>query len=91
MEQHPAIGKARTLAHLGTLGGGNHFVEVCLVEGDQVWLMLHSGSRGVGNRIGTYFINLAKEDMRSVERNLPDKALAYLREGTSLFDRYVRG
>ena len=77
------------LAHLGTLGTGNHFIEVCLDEEDHVWIMLHSGSRGVGNRIGSYFIELAKEDMRRWFVNLPDQDLAYLPEGTEHFDDYV--
>jgi tRNA-splicing ligase RtcB len=74
---------------LGTLGGGNHFIEVCLDERDRVWFMLHSGSRGVGNRIGSYFIELAKKDMKHHLANLPDKDLAYLSEGTQHFDDYV--
>ena len=76
-------------AHLGTLGTGNHFIEVCLDESDRVWMMLHSGSRGVGNRIGSYFIELAKKDMRHLISNLPDRDLAYLEEGTEHFDEYV--
>jgi tRNA-splicing ligase RtcB len=64
---------------LGTLGTGNHFVEVCLDEEDRVWIMLHSGSRGIGNRIGSYFIELAKQDMRKWFINLPDEDLAYFR------------
>ena len=80
---------ARTVTHLGTLGTGNHFIEVCLDEADHVWVMLHSGSRGVGNRIGSYFIELAKEDMRRWFVNLPDQDLAYLPEGTEHFDDYV--
>ncbi len=76
--------------HLGTLGTGNHFIEVCLDEDDRVWFMLHCGSRGVGNRIGTHFIELAKQDMRSTWTiNLPDANLAYLPEGTPHFDDYV--
>jgi tRNA-splicing ligase RtcB len=75
--------------HLGTLGGGNHFVEVCLDENGAVWVLLHSGSRGVGNAIGSYFIELAKEDMRTWMVNLPDRDLAYLPEGTAHFDEYV--
>lgn len=74
---------------LGTLGGGNHFIELCLDEGDNVWVMLHSGSRGIGNKIGMHFINEAKEDMRVHFINLPDKDLAYLSEGTEKFDKYV--
>jgi tRNA-splicing ligase RtcB len=69
--------------------GGNHFVEVCLDEAGAVWLMLHSGSRGVGNAIGTYFIELAKQDMRRHFINLPDSDLAYLSEGTRHYDDYV--
>ena len=75
--------------HLGTLGTGNHFIEVCLDEADRVWFMLHSGSRGVGNKIGTYFIELAKQDMRQHLANLPDADLAYLEEGAAHFDDYV--
>ena len=88
--KHPAIGRANSLIHLGTLGTGNHFIELCLDEQDRVWIMLHSGSRGVGNRIGTWFIEKAKEDMGVHLRNLPDHDLAYLREGTTLFDDYVQ-
>jgi RNA-splicing ligase RtcB len=65
----------------GSLGTGNHFIEVCLDEGGSVWVMLHSGSRGVGNRIGRYFIELAKKDMERHCISLPDKDLAYLEEG----------
>jgi tRNA-splicing ligase RtcB (3'-phosphate/5'-hydroxy nucleic acid ligase) len=75
--------------HLGTLGTGNHFIEICLDEADRVWLMLHSGSRGIGNAIGQHFIELAKEDMRRWFINLPDQDLAYLPEGTSHFDEYL--
>lgn len=74
---------------LGSLGSGNHFIEICLDENDQVWVMLHSGSRGVGNHIGTYFINLAREEMKTYYINLPDKDLAYLSEGTESFNDYV--
>jgi tRNA-splicing ligase RtcB len=73
----------------GTLGGGNHFVELCIDQKDELWLMLHSGSRGIGNAIGTYFIEKAKDDMRRHETNLPDKDLAYLSEGSTLFDDYL--
>jgi tRNA-splicing ligase RtcB len=88
-DQHPRIGAGNDLVHLGTLGTGNHFIEVCLDERDHVWFMLHSGSRGVGNRIGSYFIELAKRDMQRHIKDLPDKDLAYLREGTEHFDDYV--
>jgi tRNA-splicing ligase RtcB len=87
--KHPKIGRGAHVHHLGTLGTGNHFIEVCLDERDQVWFMLHSGSRGVGNRIGSYFIELAKEDMRRWYINLPDQDLAYLAEGTEHFTDYV--
>ena len=80
---------AHPSAHLGTLGTGNHFIEVCLDESDRVWLMLHSGSRGIGNRIGSYFIELAKKDMRHHLNNLPDRDLAYLEEGAEHFNEYV--
>jgi tRNA-splicing ligase RtcB len=75
---------------LGTLGTGNHFVEVCLDETETVWFMLHSGSRGAGNRIGSYFIELAKQDMRKLFVNLPDEDLAYFPEGTEHFNDYFQ-
>lgn len=76
------------MLQMGTLGGGNHFIEVCLDEEDRVWVMLHSGSRGVGNQIGRKYIALAKEDMKIHFINLPDQDLAYLSEGTQHFDEY---
>ena len=88
-EKHPKVRKANSLNHLGTLGTGNHFIEICLGEDDSVWCMLHSGSRGVGNRIGSYFIELAKSDMRTRMINLPDKDLAYFSEGVEHFRDYV--
>jgi tRNA-splicing ligase RtcB len=88
--KHPRLGKGNDLNHLGTLGTGNHFIEICLDEADGVWIMLHSGSRGVGNRIGQFFIELAKEDMRRWMVNLPDQDLAYLPEGTDHFNAYVK-
>ena len=88
-ERHPKLGHGNDINHLGTLGTGNHFIEVCLDEREVVWFMLHSGSRGVGNRIGSYFIELAKKDMRRHVANLPDENLSYLREGTQHFDDYV--
>ena len=89
--RHPRMEKAARKAphHLGTLGTGNHFIELCLDEADRVWVMLHSGSRGIGNQIGQYFIEKAKEDMRRWFINLPDQDLAYLVEGSSNFDDYV--
>ncbi|THF66843.1 RtcB family protein [Pseudothauera nasutitermitis] len=77
------------LCQLGTLGGGNHFIELCLDETDTVWVMLHSGSRGIGNVIGRYFIAAAQKDMRRHQIRLPDRDLAYFSEGSDLFDDYV--
>ena len=88
-ERHPAVARAHHVTHLGTLGTGNHFIEVSLDEADAVWLVLHSGSRGVGNRLGTYFIGLAKEEMARLGISLPDRDLAYLKEGSRHFDDYV--
>ena len=90
LEQHPKAGHQRALGHLGTLGTGNHFVELCLDEEDRLWVMLHSGSRGVGNKLGSYFIALAKKEMRRWFVNLPDEDLAYLPEGTEHFAAYLR-
>ncbi|MDF3031501.1 MAG: rtcB [Moraxellaceae bacterium] len=87
-EKHPRLKNSNTVKHLGTLGTGNHFIEICLDETDLVWFMLHSGSRGVGNAIGTHFIELAKADMKRHFINLPDEDLAYLPEGTAHFDDY---
>jgi len=89
VERHPTLARTNNRVHLGTLGTGNHFVEVCLDETGAVWVMLHSGSRGVGNAIGSYFIEVAKQDMRTWMINLPDHDLAYLPEGTAHFDEYV--
>lgn len=87
--KHPKVNRGNHVNHLGTLGTGNHFLEVCLDENESVWFMLHSGSRGVGNRIGTYFIELARAEMRRFFINLPDKDLAYFPEGTEHFRDYV--
>lgn len=87
--KYPKLEKTNNLVHLGTLGTGNHFIELCLDEKDEVWIMLHSGSRGVGNAIGSFFIELAKQDMRKWFINLPDENLAYFSEGTDHFDDYV--
>jgi tRNA-splicing ligase RtcB len=89
IDRHPRLDRGSHVQHLGTLGTGNHFIELCLDGDEQVWVMLHSGSRGVGNRIGSYFIELAREDMRRWFINLPDQDLAYLPEGTEQFDDYV--
>ncbi|RNF00578.1 tRNA-splicing ligase RtcB [Trypanosoma rangeli] len=95
---HKAIEASNHISHLGTLGGGNHFIELCVDDADatnnaqdpHVWVMLHSGSRGVGNRIGTVFIELAKKDMGNHISKLPSADLAYLREGSPHFDQYVK-
>ncbi|HEY7206444.1 MAG TPA: RtcB family protein [Methylomirabilota bacterium] len=89
--KHPRIKASPARTQLGTLGGGNHFIEVCLDEGRAVWLMVHSGSRGVGNRIGVYFSQRARDQSRVLKRRLPDEALAWLDEGTALFDDYADG
>ncbi|BAP43681.1 RtcB family protein [Pseudomonas sp. StFLB209] len=88
-DKNPQLSKTNNRNHLGTLGGGNHFVEVCLDEANRVWFMLHSGSRGVGNAIGNLFIHKAQEDMRQHIANLPDRDLAYFEEGSQHFDDYV--
>lgn len=87
--KYPKLGRGNSVNHLGTLGTGNHFIEVCLDEADQVWFMLHSGSRGVGNRFGEFFISLARDDCRKAGVDLPDKDLAYFNEGTEHFADYV--
>ena len=87
--KYPRLANTNNVMHLGTLGTGNHFVEVCLDTEQRVWVMLHSGSRGVGNAIGRFFIELAKKDIRTWHINLPDEDLAYFPEGTEHFDDYV--
>jgi tRNA-splicing ligase RtcB (3'-phosphate/5'-hydroxy nucleic acid ligase) len=94
LEGHPGIGKrigrnSHWALQLGTLGGGNHFIEVCLDEAGRVWVMLHSGSRGIGNAIGSYFIELARKDAERNRVQLPDRDLAYFSEGAAHFDDYV--
>ncbi len=94
-EKHPTLLKMLKqpqqtwTKQMGTLGGGNHFIEVCIDDDKHVWVMLHSGSRGIGNAIGRYFIQLAKRDMGRFIYNLPDKDLAYFSEGSEHFDDYV--
>ena len=93
--KHPIIEKMvknseeKAYRQLGSLGGGNHFVEICLDENNDVWIMLHSGSRGIGNAIGRYFIELAQKDMEKNNIHLPHKDLAYLQEGSVHYDDYV--
>ncbi|MGH8705659.1 MAG: RtcB family protein, partial [Burkholderiales bacterium] len=94
LDRHPSITKrvgknSDWTRQLGTLGGGNHFIEVCLDEAGGVWVMLHSGSRGIGNAIGTYFIGLAKKDAERNNVQLPDRDLAYFPEDAQHFDDYV--
>lgn len=81
----------RVWAQLGTLGGGNHFVELCLDESNDVWIMLHSGSRNVGKTVGETAIGMAREEAVRRERHLPDRDLAWLDKGTPAFDEYVEG
>ncbi|HRD76968.1 MAG TPA: RtcB family protein [Hyphomicrobiaceae bacterium] len=88
-DKHPVLRKANTIVHLGTLGTGNHFLEVCLDEADSVWVMLHSGSRGVGNAIGSYFIERARERIIAEGIDIQDRDLAWLAEGSPLFADYV--
>ncbi len=94
LQKHPGIEKrigkhSHWELQLGTLGGGNHFIEVCLDEAQRVWIMLHSGSRGIGNALGSYFIALAKKDAERLQVQLPDRDLAYFSEGARHFDDYV--
>jgi tRNA-splicing ligase RtcB len=86
----PRLHTGRQASQLGTLGTGNHFVEVCLDEEDHVWVMLHSGSRGIGNRIASTFIAAAKKRCEADAIELPSKDLAWLEEGTKGFTDYVR-
>ena len=93
LDRHPGITskspkKDSWARQIGTLGGGNHFIEICLDEEDRVWIMLHSGSRGIGNKIGRYFIEKAKEVIAKTDVHLPDQDLAYLTEGSGLFADY---
>lgn len=90
-KKYQKLAKTNNINHLGTLGTGNHFIEICLDEDNYVWFMLHSGSRGVGNSIGSIFIEKAKSDMKEHISSLPDKDLAYLSEGTKHFDDYIFG
>lgn len=88
-EKYPPLLKTNNHQHLGTLGTGNHFIEICLDEQQRVWVMLHSGSRGVGNAIGNVFITLAQQDMQQHIANLPDRNLAYFQEGSKHYDNYL--
>ncbi len=89
VKAHPSIGSVNAPAQLGTLGSGNHFIEICLDEHDRVWIVLHSGSRGVGNKIGQHFIAKAQDECAKRFIQLPNKDLAYFSENTEEFDAYV--
>ena len=81
----------RIWRQLGSLGGGNHFIEICLDVEGAVWIMLHSGSRGIGNKIGETAMRVAKEVAEKIDRQLPHRDLAWLDEGTPEFEAYVEG
>ena len=83
------VNKANSQA--GTLGSGNHFIELCIDENQDVWIMLHSGSRGIGNMIGSHYISEAKDLMNKYFIKVPDSDLSYIPEGTELFDDYMEG
>lgn len=89
MANNENVAANKASLQLGTLGSGNHFIEICIDENEDVWVMLHSGSRGIGNMIGSYYINKGKELMEQFHITLPDGDLAYLPQGTDLFDDYV--
>lgn len=91
LAKHPRLQTSanRALNHMGTLGTGNHFVEICLDQDNNVWVMLHSGSRGIGNAIGTYFIEKAHEHMIQQGIVLPDMDLSYLTQNTAVFEDYL--
>ncbi len=94
LSKHPGLAKMQKPhtwpRQLGTLSGGNHFIELCIDENQDLWVMLHSGSRGIGNAIGRYFISLAKKDAQRHQLQLPDRDLAYFSEGAEHFDDYVQ-
>jgi len=95
VRRHPKIARMQRdhekkwIRQMGSLGGGNHFIELCLDEAQTLWVMLHSGSRGIGNCIGQYFIAAAREAMMKTNVQLPDRDLAWLTEGSKPFDDYV--
>ena len=89
LAKHPGISSKNVWGQIGTLGSGNHFIEICLDENQDVWIMLHSGSRGTGNLIGRYFIEKAKKRMEQYFITLPDGDLAYFPEDTDDFNDYV--
>ena len=87
-ERMEAVLPAHWRSQAGTLGGGNHFIELCIDENENVWIMLHSGSRGAGNCIGRHWIAIAKREMQRFNVHLPNQDLAYLREGSTAFEDY---
>lgn len=89
LAKHPGLASKNVWGQIGTLGSGNHFIELCLDENQDVWIMLHSGSRGTGNMIGRYFIEKAKKRMEQYFITLPDGDLAYFPEETDGFNDYV--
>ncbi|WP_318388565.1 RNA-splicing ligase RtcB [Enterobacter sp.] len=89
-QKYPRFRNTNSYKHLGTLGTGNHFIEICLDEADRVWIMLHSGSRGIGNAIGTYFIELAQKEMQERLDTLPSRDLAWFEEGSEYFEDYLK-
>ena len=91
MERVGKYDHSKVWLQAGTLGGGNHFVELCVDEVGSVWVMLHSGSRNVGKTIGEIAISTAREVAARLDRRLPDKDLAWLDEGSVEFDEYVEG
>lgn len=88
-DKHPSLSKNNAWKQMGSLGSGNHFIELCVDENQDVWVMLHSGSRGIGNLIGKYFIEKAKRKMEQYFINLPDGDLAYFPEDSEEFNDYV--
>jgi len=91
MARLPKYEVKRVTHQLGSQGGGNHFIEICLDEADGVWAMLHSGSRNVGNTIGETAIAMARRRAEREHIHLPDRDLAWLPENTAEFDEYVAG
>lgn len=89
LKKHPGAEPYNDINHCGTLGTGNHFIEICVDEDGFIWVVLHSGSRGPGNKFGSYFINLAKTECEKWFVKLPDKALAYFPKGTEYFEDYL--
>jgi tRNA-splicing ligase RtcB len=90
MDKYPKINNDKSILQLGTMGGGNHFLEITIDKEDHVWVVIHSGSRGIGNKIGSYFIAKAKDEIQKLGIGLPDKDLSYLTENTQSFEDYIQ-